>query len=122
MELLNAKVVYASTLVAKQKTLDILLAKFANCFNKKVSEAAEKGLYCCSLRWREFDEEENFAIDDDAIEILLSSIYAAGYEVSFSYISPSAYNPCGVVIGWGPEAEKVVEDFFLQNSEICKGE
>ena len=91
-------------------------------FNQKVKEEAMNGRHICTILWKEFDIDEAYATDCEATAELLSSIIGAGYEASFCYNGPSVYNPCGIIVGWGPNANEWIEDFFRCSEELYKGE
>ena len=54
---------------------------------------------------------------------LLENVVSAGYEVELCYNHPSAFNPCGMVIGWGNNAADSIDLAFAATmGELCKGE
>lgn len=122
MEIIHAKVAYANTLLAEYEVRNSLFEKMIRHFNKKVKEAATNGCHTCAILWKEFDIDEAYATDCEATAELLSSIVGAGYEAVFCYNGPSVYNPCGIVVGWGPEANECIEDFFQHSESLFKGE
>ena len=123
MELIHAKEAYANTLIAKSKARRIMFEDLALCFNKYVNEAAARAETAILLRWRDFDINEELATDEEALTELLNNVMAVGYEAEFCYNSPSAYNPCGIVVAWGENAVDDIVDMFLKCAEtIYRGE
>lgn len=122
MEIIHAKIAYANTLLAEHEARNSLFEKMIHCFNQKVKEEAMNGSHICTVLWKEFDIDEAYATDCEATAELLSSIIGAGYEASFCYNGPSVYNPCGIIVGWGPNANEWIEDFFRHSEELYKGE
>ena len=122
MEIIHAKVAYADTLLAEYEMHHSLFEKMIRHFNKKVKEEAMAGFQTCFVLWKEFDIDEAYATDCEATAELLSSIIGAGYEAVFCYNGPNISNPCGIVVGWGPEANECIEDFFQHSKNLFKGE
>lgn len=123
MELIHAKEAYAHTVLAKRNARRVMFEDLALYFNKYVNEAAAHAETAILLRWRDFDINEELATDEEALTELLNNVVAAGYEAEFCYVSPSAYNPCGIVVAWGDNATQDITDmFFKLSGTICRGE
>lgn len=118
MEIIHAKEAYAHSILAQRNARRIMFEDLALCFNRFVNEAATKGETVIVLRWKDFDMNEEIATDEEALYELLGNIIAAGYEAEFCYNSPSAYNPCGIVVAWGLQAQADITAMFGENSEI----
>lgn len=123
MELIHAKEAYANTLLAQRKARRIMFNDLAIYFNSRINEVAANGETACIIRWRDFDINEELATDEEATVELIENIVAAGYEAEFCYNHPSAYNPCGIVIGWGEDAaSSVALAFAATEGELCRGD
>lgn len=123
MELIHAKEAYANTLLAQRKARRIMFNDLAIYFNSRINEVAANGETACIIRWRDFDMDENLATDEEALTELLENVVSAGYEVELCYNHPSAFNPCGMVIGWGNNAADSINLAFAATmGELCKGE
>lgn len=122
MEIIHAKEAYAHSILAQRNARRIMFEDLALCFNKFVNEAAGKGRTAIIFRWKDFDANEEIATDEDAVTEFLNNIFVAGYDAEFCYISPSAYNPCGVVVAWGENSTEDIRLMFLEHTEICRGE
>lgn len=123
MELIHAKEAYANTLLAQRKARSIMFNDLAIYFNSYVNEITAQGKFACLIRWQDFDMDENLATDEEALTELLENIVSAGYEVELCYNSPSAFNPCGLVIGWGNNALEAISSIFANmNGELWRGE
>lgn len=123
MELIHAKEAYANTLLAQRKARRVMFSDLAIYFNSRINEVAALGETACIIRWRDFDMDENLATDEEALTELLENIISAGYEVELCYNHPSAFNPCGMVIGWGNNAADSIDLAFAATmGELCKGE
>ena len=123
MELIHAKEAYANTLLAQRKARRIMFNDLAIYFNSRINEVAANGETACIIRWRDFDMDENLATDEEALTELLENVVSAGYEVELCYNHPSAFNPCGMVIGWGNKAIDSIDFAFAATmGELCKGE
>lgn len=119
MELIKATEAYASTLLARRLKME----KLALYFNKVITEAAAKGNTTCIIRWKDFDMDEELATDEDTTIQLIESIVSAGYDAEFCYNNPYAFNPCGIVIAWGEETEKLLNEAFAQvDGQLYRGE
>lgn len=112
MELIHAKEAYANTLLAQRHTRRLMFEKLAMFFNKCINDASACCKTTCIIRWRDFDVNEEIATDEEATAELLENVVTAGYEVEFCYNSPSAYNPCGIVVAWGNNAEEELKEAF----------
>lgn len=122
MEIIHAKEAYAHSILAQRNARRIMFEDLALCFNKFVNEAANKGQTAIIFRWKDFDINEEIATDEDAVTEFLNNVIIAGYDAEFCYISPSAYNPCGVVVAWGENPAEDIRLMFLEHTEICRGE
>lgn len=122
MELIHAKEAYAHSILAQHNARHIMFEDLALCFNKFVNEAANKGKTAIIFRWKDFDANEEIATDEDAVTEFLNSVIVAGYDAEFCYTSPSAYNPCGVVVAWGENPTEDIRLMFLEHTEIYRGE
>lgn len=122
MEIIHAKEAYAHSILAQRNARRVMFEDLALCFNKFVNEAASKGQTAIIFRWKDFDANEEIATDEDAVTEFLNNVIVAGYDAEFCYISPSAYNPCGVVVAWGENPIEDIRLMFLEHTEICRGE
>ena len=122
MELIHAKEAYAHSILAQHNARHIMFEDLALCFNKFVNEAANKGKTDIIFRWKDFDDNEEIATDEDAVTEFLNSVIVAGYDAEFCYTYPSAYNPCGVVVAWGENPIEDIRLMFLEHTEIYRGE
>lgn len=112
MELILAKEAYANTLLAQVKAKRDLFSKFMLSFNKFVTNTYSRGESTFVLRWKDFDKTEELATNEDLLGEILNYVILAGYDVEFCYNGPSAYNPCGIIVAWGAEAEKDITVMF----------
>lgn len=123
MKLIKANDAYANTLLVQQKAKQNMFNKFEAHFNKLVTDTANLGETAFALEWKEFDTSEELAINEDLMGALLDYIVLAGYEVELCYNSPSAFNPCGIVVAWGEKAEEDISVVFdLLDGLIWRGE
>lgn len=122
MEIIHAKTAYSNTLLAEARHREHLFGLMVNCFNDKIRAASTEGETVCSILWKEFDMDENYATDCKATEELINTIIGAGYEAEFCYNSRTAYNPCGIVVAWGPDPQLSISDFFNFTNELYKGD
>ena len=122
MELIHAKEAYMHSILAQHHARHIMFEDLALCFNKFVNEAANKGKTAIIFRWKDFDANEEIATDEDAVTEFLNSVIVAGYDAEFCYTSPSAYNPCGIVVAWGKNPPEDIRLIFLEHTEIYRGE
>ena len=123
MELIHADIAYANSLMARRDARKLIFDDLAIYFNSRINEIAAKGETACIIRWRDFDINEDFATDEEAVTELLEHIISAGYEVELCYNHPSAFNPCGMVIGWGNNAaDSIALAFAATMGELCRGE
>lgn len=123
MELIHADIAYANSLMARRNARKLIFDDLAIYFNSRINEVAAKGDTACIIRWQDFDINEDFATDDQLTTELIENIISAGYEAEFCYVSPSAYNPCGVVIGWGQDAKESINLLFLAvGNSLYRGE
>lgn len=122
MEIIRAKEAYAYSVLAKHNARHIMFDDLVLCFNKFVNEAACKGHTAIVFLWKDFDVNEEIATDEDAITEFLNNVIIAGYDAEFCYISPSAYNPCGIVVAWGENPSEDIRLMFVEHTEIYRGE
>ena len=123
MEIIHADVAYANSLIARRNARHLMFTELAVYFNNCINKAAADGKTYCIIRWRDFDENEDLATDNEATIELIDNIIVAGYEVAFCYNSSTAFNPCGIVIGWGKEAKESIDIAFAETEgELYKGE
>ena len=123
MDLINARVAEATTLLCAEKVRRDLFSKFEVCFNRGIRKASEKERRSYAILWTEFDKSEEIIFEDDIIEELIDNIIAAGYEIAFCYNHPATYNPCGLVVAWGPNPMEEIDKFFKTNDlNLYKGE
>ena len=123
MELISAKMAFASAIVTKETEKDKLFHRFEKTFNRAITTATRStGKSVISLRWVDFDGEEMLLNDDDILAELLDNIIIAGYDISLAYYNPTDYNPCGVVIAWGNNTREIIDEFFKTSKELHEGE
>lgn len=123
MELIHADVAYANTLMARRDARKVMFNDLAIYFNSRINEVAAKGETACIIRWKDFDINEDLATDEEATTELIENIITAGYEAEFCYNSPSAFNPCGIVVGWGNDALNSIDvAFAATQGELSRGE
>lgn len=122
MNLINAKVAYANSLLAKHKKRRLIFNDLAIHFNNQVNKVSQKGEMATIFRWADFGLEEDFATEEELTAELLDGIIAAGYEAEFCYNGPSVYNPCGIVVGWGEEVESQIAKVFEETAGIYRGD
>lgn len=123
MEIIHAKEAYANAMLAKYQARRSMFERAAAAFNKIVIEAADRGEIAALLRWRDFDIDEELAVDEEALTELLNQIVASGYDAEFCYCSPVAFNPCGIVFAWGEYTLDAINEVFQNlTGEIYRGE
>ena len=122
MNLINADVAYANSLLARRKNRHLIFDDLAIHFNNQINKASKVGEMASIFRWADFGLEEDFATEEELTVELLENIIAAGYDAEFCYISPAAYNPCGIVVGWGKEAEVRIKWLIDETDGLYRGE
>ena len=109
MDLLNADIATAHSLLARQKRRRKSFNDLAIHFNKVINDASAQGKFVVSLLWKDFGLAEEFCFEEELITELLEHIVSAGYEAELCYYTPYVSNPCGVVVAWGADAAKLAE-------------
>lgn len=122
MNLINADVAYANSLLARQKNRRLIFDDLAIYFNNQVNKNSKKGNMAIIFRWTDFGLNEDFATEEELTAELLENILAAGYEAEFCYCSPGAYNPCGIAVGWGKEAEERIKLLIEETAGLYRGD